>query len=497
MSDSGLPDLPEELVQHVLAQLVPSVRTPADSMRRSRHLKDGRVKVDTLLSCMRVSKLFHRLAHPLLFHTLDMRLYGTPPAGHFTLLLARDTRLAALVRELHLDLHDEVLTPMKESKDPKVQETLTELVECADQLPNLSLELRERISRGMQRAYIPAERLLLWALCPHLKLLSFSLPDRRGGPVDFGTGEYKRILADLAAEARQQALMKPGNETPNGGLLSAVREIFVENPPGPEDGYAFKTIDCSSLLGLPSLNAYHGWLSNDAIAGIPTPGFCSQLSTLRIQSWELEANRVSILLSACPQLRTLDIRWYNYFGLSEQQEGFANPLQFDRIAALLVKKAAQLQTLRLDTCDYVDQARLRMQRLTSLRDLNELRHLDLPIEALFPNSVNEAESDSDEEPTLGEDSDDDEEGGTTTETSMEALTDMLPFSLRTLKIMDDWGEENDAERLDEQLGHLMADDRFSELRSIRIRRSIAFDDDLVPGGWKLSKNRYWVMLKRT
>jgi len=489
-----LPDLPEELLQHVLKQLVPTVRLPSDPSRRAAYFEDGRAKVDILFTCIRSSKLLYRLTHPLLYHTLDTRVHRHRATWRFTLLLVKKPQLASLVREIHVDMTGDYTNGPAYFTAPDavgVDSPLHTLTHTAENLPGLSKPLRQKLSHAIRGSYIVAERALLWALCPKVRILSCTLPGRRGGPIGCNLNEYNRIPFELITETEQLALGGKSDEGSHASMLSNVSEICVESPPGPEDGYSLRPCDSAALLALPSLRSYHGWFPNSAIAGLSLRDSASSLVTLRIDTWELHADSIAAILRYCPQLKVLDIRWFNYLCLSEEDDSSSNPLQFGGLAASFVESAKQLHTLRLNTSDFIEKHRLRTQRLSSLAELDRLRYLEAPIETLLPNSVDEAESDSDEEPMLSDGGDDED-----TPADIVSLAEMLPSSLRTLKIMDDWGEEDDAERLDEQLRFIMTDERFAELRSIRVRRTIRFDDELVPEGWDLGGNRYWVVLKR-
>lgn len=495
-----LPDLPEELLQHVLKQLVPTVRPPLDSSRQGEYFKDGRAKVDTLLTCMRASQLLYRLAHPLLYHTFDTRIYPRQAAWKYTVLLIQKPELAVLAREIHVDMTGDYRTAVAAStaREASVGSSLHTLLENAEHMPDLSESLRRRLFHAIFGSYIVAERALLWALCPNVKILSFTVADRQVGPISSEPNRYDRIPFELIAEAVQLATACEGDPCSSGAMLSRVEEVFVESQPRTDEAHPFAPLYSVPVLQLPSLQCYCGWLSNWAIRVLASDSDPSSLLELHIDTWELGADGIAAITRHFPQLKVMDIRWSENFSASDDDiDNSINPLQFGDATVSLVERARQLKTLRLNTSDFITEHRLHTQRLTSLAALGELRNLEVPIEALLPNSGNEAESDSDEEPVPSESGDGDEGDDSATSEMAVCLTEMLPTSLRTLKIIDDWGERDDAERLDEQLRVLMTDGEFQRLRSIRVRRTIRFDDDLVPEGWKLGGNRYWVVLKRT
>jgi hypothetical protein len=146
--------------------------------------------------------------------------------------------------------------------------------------------------------------------------------------------------------------------------------------------------------------------------------------------------------------------------------------------------------------------------------LTHLRSLTLPLEAVLSETVGEhpvpaiddgqnSES-SDADGNEDEESLDDEDDvrsshppGQGLNTPTVPLHQLLPSSLRHLRIIDDWGLWTDAIRLDVELRDLMLLPHLSELRSIRVKREIPYSKHVRDLGWHHQRRAHqWNVLLR-
>ena len=434
------PTLPEELLEQILLHL----RVMPDKD----HDEENKLRVDTLLACVRVSKAMARIASVALYHTLDMLSTDHQKYVPLILHLARRPALARHVKQLFaLDMrleqdHDiETLCIRSEAMFVK------SAVAVARDTAGLSPEMIEDLIETFSFSPYSACMIVLLALCPHIETLEFNTP--------FPIPTKDPIIITLLRK------------------LTRLREVTV----GQSQLSALETNDIIPLLSSPQLRTLRlkeiVWTERSSLA----TGQTSRLEHLYLTYTSISTGGLISVLSTFPFLQTLHIEWY-------PGGDFPGVVPFHDLGITLQQRGSRLRNLRFDTNLRNSEGCRLSTQIASLASLDNLRYLSLPSEALVADGTND-------------------DGGTNvpqdpTPSPWSPLATVVPRSLRLLRVYDEWNTEGEALRVDEQLALLMGDPGFSQLRRIRVRRRAAFTADAKALGWSevALDNQYWMMLDR-
>jgi hypothetical protein len=480
MPDHG--DLPEELLQNILWQL----KLSTDDAARN----ENRVLTNTLLSCLLASRALNRLAKPVLYHTVNT-------ANLFSLAhqLAHNPTLASQVRELSVDEHSsQYVGVMGKSDDRQWPEYLRDRL-SACQSCWTERHRREEISTYGFR--MPVANLILM-VCTNIHTLV--LHDKYAEPQaishhfiedckDLGYDDPKAPLASL----RNVDLRYPTVPTEFVYLDDDEMEPDFES-----EGYVW----FFWLVQLPQIESVtvHRLLKNSS--DIPMPS-SSGLKRLKLTDPQVPLNtdRLEGILEAFSMLECLDATWkFSY--MVERGVEWSPDMEWAALGTAVTKHGSKLQKLRLDNPAIQFLPGKPSTTSLNLASLSDLRSLTLPVEALLSEPAGEYSVPATHE--AGHDDDDDDEfrnlhapgHGINTPTS--PLRQLLPHSLQRLRIIDDWHLWADAVRLDLELRDLILDPRFSELRSIRVRRKTPWSKHVKDLGWhEFRHGPYWNVLLRS
>jgi hypothetical protein len=212
----------------------------------------------------------------------------------------------------------------------------------------------------------------------------------------------------------------------------------------------------------------------------------------------LDTDRLEGILEASPMLECLDATWkFSY--MVERGMEWSPDIEWAALGAAVTKHGSKLQRLRLDNSAIHFLPGKPSTTSLNLASLNHLRSLTLPVEALLSEPAGEYSVPATDE--AGQDDDDEfrdlHAPGQGVNTPTASLRQILPHSLQRLRLIDDWHLWADAIRLDMELRDLLLDPRFSELRSIRIRRKIPWSKHVKDLGWhEFRHGPYWNVLLR-
>lgn len=439
--------LPEELLSHICSYL----RITDASWNAGKK----QTNLATLASISLASKAFNRVARPHLWHTLDIGPHVQN--GYWRRLVSSvlqrpDT--ARLVQYLHTHswefrwvsappgYHGERL---RAALEPQLQSTI-------DGLP-CSPEFKQNLQTGMEEGWEDADYALLLWLCTNLKKWELDSPH----PV-----EESLVFAAIREAVADQTLVS-SEQTPRP--LQHVREIKIEHG-DTENSTDLGNI--SDVLRLPALDTFRGrMLSCDHDTTSFPQSLRSSIKRLFLDFSLIDGNGLRTLLTACSDLETLSIQW------GSSIVGPAR-IEYDRMGQALRQYGRKLKTLRLrpEEAETFEDDEDSYPPLGSLKQLTLLRTLTLPYVALFGG----ADLSGDRSPIW--------------------LRDVLPASLKTLRIADADVEEDEV--LDAQLLEVMKDEQFEDLSTIRVSRGEPFSETAQNVGWDDSEsNKYWVVLKRS
>ncbi|CAJ2514205.1 Uu.00g023240.m01.CDS01 [Anthostomella pinea] len=440
-----MPQLSEELVQLIFSHLRVSTSAP------NKRGQIDRVGPKTLASACLVSKTFLRVAQPELYHTLDLRYYGSP--RRLLTSIAHRRELAACVRKVYIeswatqeDVDNE--GPTTSPPEPALASEFSQLVEAIA----FSTPLQDRLLVGLRDGLEDAEFALLLASCWNVEFLQFSA--------------VFDLPSTLTAEVVRAASTQANDTTRYNPPLRRIHELHVDHW-DTED--STDLADLSGFLQLPALETLHGNMLSLGEESEPLP--TSNLKQVSLQWSVFDASGFSNLLSACPQLTSLTVEWGGAsVGESE--------IKFDEIGAALRDHGTALRKLRLDPKDAEEfSGEEHDAPLGDLTSLTSLRSLTVPQAAL-----------------LGENTLDDEDGEDS-DMPPSFLASTLPHSIETLRIL--LCDNEDVKTLDEQLWHLMSDKEFSALKAIRMNRSEKYSRVPTQLGWSdPSSNKFWVVLEK-
>lgn len=480
----GQHHLPEELLQKILWQL----KLSTDSHY---NVKDeNHVLSKTLASCLLASRTLYRLAKPVLYHTINTDKLLTI-THHF----AQDPSLADQVRELSVDergCHKRVQV-MDEDDDRQWPEYLRSRLSAHS---SLLTDPRDPDDSSTYGYSMPVATLAL-IVCTKIHTL-----------VLHGVQNAPQALPD-AFMMECLALGHARPDCPDVPLLS-LRKFNLERPSAPEgpewdedgDGEGEHWFSC--FLRLPRIASIE--MCDIFYDSKYTHSPSSSLKSLVLTEMEeLPASKLEDILKACPMLEILDASWMIMYNSSPIIEWAALGTVLSRHGSRLRKVKLNSSGIRLPSAE--------PSTLINLSSLTHLRSLSVPVEAVLtePAGNYSVPADEDDHNIDMSDGPGDDEGmededdfrnshapGQGLNTPTVSLYQLLPQSLRRLKIIDDWNLWADAVRLDMELHDLMLHPHFSELRSIRVRRKIPYSKHVEDLGWRNKRRQhYWRVLLRS
>jgi hypothetical protein len=479
---TAMPDhhnLPEELLENILWRL----KLSTDDAARD----ENRVLTNTLLSCLLASRTLNRLAKPVLYHTANA-------ANLFSIVhhLAHNPTVASQVRELSVDEHSsQYVGVMGINDDRQWPEYLR------DRLSACQSCWTERHRREEINTYgfrLPVANLILM-VCTNIHTL---------------------VLHDKYAEPQAishhfiEDCMDLGYDDPNAPLAS-LRNVVLQYPTVPtelvfldddemepdfeSEGYVW----FFWLVQLPQIESVtvHRLLKNSSDILMLSSSSLKRLKLTDPQE-PLDTDRLEGILEASPMLECLDATWkFSY--MVERGMEWSPDIEWAALGAAVTKHGSKLQRLRLDNSAIHFLPGKPSTTSLNLASLNHLRSLTLPVEALLSEPAGEYSVPATDE--AGQDDDDEfrdlHAPGQGVNTPTASLRQILPHSLQRLRLIDDWHLWADAIRLDMELRDLLLDPRFSELRSIRIRRKIPWSKHVKDLGWhEFRHGPYWNVLLR-
>ncbi|KXH67576.1 hypothetical protein CSAL01_04638 [Colletotrichum salicis] len=193
---------------------------------------------------------------------------------------------------------------------------------------------------------------------------------------------------------------------------------------------------------------------------------------------------MSDLLSRCPDLETLSIKWADEYLQHVTEDDFP---YYDEIGETLRRYGKNLGELELDclqgnhyNCDYYrSDEELQQEHVGSLQELTRLKTLRLPLDALLGQEVDDTQSPEEEE------------HGTELQAPALTLSHVLPSSLEELELMS--CSSSEVERLYVRIHDLLATGRMAYLRYISVKGYVGkFQSEVAPLGWNASilEHRY-------
>lgn len=289
--------------------------------------------------------------------------------------------------------------------------------------------------------------------------------------------------------------------------LANLRKLTVEAPQEPEYEDQFMEQGqtwFNDLLRLPQITAislydipYESTFTSTLTSGV------KYLSLSKME--DLSVSKLESILEACPLLEGLELT-------TKPTYQSDRTLNWGEIGTALNRYGSQLRKLRIDN----SKSSLLSPKefgLINLASLSHLRSLFLPVEAVLQESAGEYDI---PDTKLGDygasantnmhdmDTEEEEyfrdlhtpEQGLNTPTI--PLHQLLPQSLKYIRITDEWDLWADATRLDIELRDLMLHPQFSELRAIRVRRRMQYTRHVKNLGWRYKRReQMWNVLLRS
>ena len=470
--------LPEELLQQILWCLKIDVYSHNSA-------NDNLAARLALLSCMVANSTLHRLAEPVLYHSIQQR--------QLTRLVQRFARrpgLASLVREFR-------------DCEAESHERSTE------RLPDIQAWTEKNIElcRFWGRPYEMPTIGLISLMCTRLE--TFVL-ERNDSDLTFPCGEF------LAGCTEWYQKSQNGIGTPLGALRTFVMQ------PGPRYQDHISEFDDSWLPGLMFLpNIERIEIAELKIYDFELPDSTSNLRSLTIGSpmtngigtgypYQFPVSTVlERLLVKCPILQYLDLTFHS--NPDEGDDYWISP------GYVLSNYGASLRALHL--CNpYGVRMPAHEGKPINLVTMTNLRTLTLPINAILssrcsPRSTSVSGTGRQPDHIDGEyasslihdnsrDNEDRlrgiqgaEEG---CEPALVARMDIMPPNLARLTIVDNTCHPHDVARLDWDLRKIMLSPRFESLRAIRLQRDQTPNEQMNGPGWEVQRqDGCWEVSRRT
>jgi hypothetical protein len=442
--------LPEELLQQIMWGLKLDVysNTSADDKLATRK---------TLLSCMLANSTLHRLAEPVLYHTISQH-----ELTRLVQCFIRRPKLAGLVRELRdceTSCHDPLVPGLND----------------IDAWREDNIDVCELWGRPYEIVAIG----FVLLMCTRLKTLVL---EKDACDVTFPDGEFFEECSALYQKSRTQS----------GTPLAALRTLVMQ--PGSSYQFSMNEYDdkwFAGLVFLPNIERIEiAELGMHSFEVSPSAGI-SNLKSLSIGSSTTEdygytgSLALSLvlerLLVKCPSLQHLDVTFH-----SDSNEGDDN---WGTLCNMLNSQGSSLRILHLRNpyeviMPAVDSGPISLAAMTNLRTLT------LPGDAILPSQYSTSRDSTSifgyNITTLGREdatsqsnstSRDVKDQNTCTEGSEEGLdpaevplTEILPPNLTQLDIVDRTTLPRNVARLEWDLRKVMSSPRFEQLESIQVWR---------------------------
>jgi hypothetical protein len=459
--------LPEELLQQILWCLKIDVYSQDSA-------DDNLAARMTLLSCMVANSTLHRLAEPVLYHSIQQR--------QLTRLVQRFVRrpgLASLVRELR-------------DSEAESHERSTE------RLPDIQAWTEENIELCgfWGRPYEMPTIGLISLMCTRLE--TFVL-ERNDSDSTFPCGEFLAECTEWYQKSQN------GIETPLGALRTFVMQ------PGPRYQDHISEFDDSWLPGLMFLpNIERIEIAELKIYDFELPDSTSNLRSLTIGSpmtngigtgypYQFPVSIVlERLLVKCPLLHYMDLTFHSDPG--EEDDYWDSP------GYVLSNYGSSLRALHLHN-PYGVRMPDHEGKPIDLVTMTNLRTLTLPVNAILPSRSSPRStsiSDPERQPNLivGEyasslihdNSRDNEDRPGGIQGAEEgcgpafvALMDIMPPNLAQLTIVDKTCHPHDVARLDWDLWKMIISPHFESLRAVRLQRDQTTNEQMNGPRWEVQR----------
>lgn len=469
--------LPEELLQQIMWGLELDVYSNASADDKLRTRK-------TLLSCMLANSTLHRLAEPVLYHTISQH-----ELTRLVRCLIRRPKLVSLVRTLRdceNDAHNQ----------------LTQGLHDIDAWREENIDICELWGWPYE---IPAIGFIL-LMCTRLETLVL---EKNACDQTLPQGD---VLEECTA-------LHQKSQTLSGTPLAALRTLIVQ--PGP--GYHFQMNEYDDrwfpgLVFLPNIETIEIAELGMYEFEVPSYAGISTLKSLTIGSSDMEGfgytGQVALnmvlesLLPKCPALQYLDVTFQN-----SPNEGDD---WWDELGSMLSNYAPSLRILHIHN-PYEVVMPPEDGALINLAAMTQLRTLTLPGDAILPSPYNKhgISASLGEQRIVGSDRENvnshlhvitrDEEGQLASVHGPEgsfdpasvSLAAFMPPNLTQLTIVDNTTLPSNVARLDFELRKMMVSPRFKDLNTIRILRDQTPTKHITEVDWEVRKeDGYWKVSRR-
>ena len=440
--------LPQELLSHICSYLAieqPPPRIWHDEPRDPFFLShDDDIKIGTMLSLSLANSSFHHAVKPYLYRTIKHPIKVTK-------LLLRSLLVphtAQLVQNLSTQTWTTGKEHWYEPPGPNYEPLPYALVETAMRDKGLSDGLVEDMHRGIKQGLEDALYALLLLTCTNLRL-------------------WKTAFDRVFSHTLVARTIREVNRT--GVALQLLQEVTIGN--ADDEG----TLDLSKVhdvLSVPSLRRIRGIAvtTDDILDYVWQVLPHRNVKDIGLDQAGVDGDSLSCLFRAYTCLETVSIELggpQQYLDSMEDYSGIGDSLR------QYGTKLLSLGVVRQDEFD--EDNTLDRTPLGNLSTLTALRRLRISYDALFG-----GETVSNERPATW-------------------LQEVLPFSLEEFDLVHVVHDE--PELLDEQLKSLMADERFSALRWIQVRRGDDDEDfpeeDILPAGWKVENMGWGFVLSKS
>ncbi|KAK1633717.1 hypothetical protein BDP81DRAFT_70192 [Colletotrichum phormii] len=406
----------------------------------------------TLSKLCRVSKGFQQVVEPFLYESIFL---GDDELSAFVVAVEHKPYLGSYVKELNIS--SDGLTGLTRFW---LRKRLEERQDSADHSPfrraiGLALFWLKLCGADLEGIYL----LLLAMLLPEVEVLHFAL----------NTEMMMFFIAEVD---------RPG---PFPRLQQVYAECVEADWEGCEIGMPARL--CEPFLS-PTVQIFRGirveWLQHIKWRTAER----MSLKSVHLANSLCNGTGMSDLLSRCPDLETLSIKWADEYLQHVTENDFP---YYDEIGEALRRYGKNLRELELDclqefhyNCDYYrSDEELQQEHVGSLQELTRLKTLRLPLDALLGQEVDDTHSPEGEE------------HGTKLQAPALTLSHVLPSSLEKLELMS--CSSSEVERLYVQIHDLLATGRMAYLRYISVKGYVGnFQSEIAPLGWNASilEHRY-------
>jgi hypothetical protein len=464
-----LGQLPEELLQLVIWSLKLDVYSCAPA-------KDKLVTRKTLLSCTLANSTLHRLAEPVLYHSISQR-----ELTRLVQCCVRRPKLVNLVRELR-------------DCEPDAHGPLTEGLQDVDDWRGDNIEICELWNRPYE---MPAVGFVL-LMCTRLETLVL---EKNACDLTFPPGD---VLAECTA-------LYEKSSAKSGTPLAALRTLVMQ--PGPDYQFRMNEYDekwFPGVVSLPNIETIEiaelGMYDFDVSPSISSLKSLTIGSSTMVSFGYTGGMALSLvledLLAKCPSLQYLDVTFQS--GPNQGDDCL------DSLGSMLSNHGSSLRTLHIyDPYEMVMPAQDGAP--ISLVTMENLRTLTLPGNAMLPSQCNRRGT-SDSLPEHQIDGSDRENAnsqlnGTSQDDERHLalmngpeeiidpasvpLKDILPPNLTQLAIVENTTLASNVAKLDWVLGEVLLSLHFRHLETIRVWRDPALTKQMMDIDWDVETGDGW------